>query len=598
VQVFRSAPGGGKTSILRLFSASSLATLYEARSNENYQELYHRLQSLAVIGPEGPKVLGVYLSCAQNYALLDDLGLADSKRDSIFYALLSARYVIGALRGAILLRRLEWPGDLSRVTVVADGGSESSATIPVPGKGTDLFEWARKIESSACEIIDGFESASDRVIPAELTLNALRVVQGSFIHIDDTPVAEKSLLMLDDSHKLTLRQRKALIDRLTELRPPIGIWLAERLEALAPAELFGIGATPGREINFVNLEEHWRNLSSPKRFENAMTNIADRRARAARDVQIDSFAGHLQDSLDGRTHRERVESALDRLKAELTRTAQSSNRYRDWVAALESRNLTGYEALIEWGTLRILIARDRKKGQHTLEVGLASTIDSTSPRESSAVRAAAELHVTKEGDLPLYFGMSKLAALASANIEQFLELSGALFEEIASAGVLGRSDPLTPERQEVILGRVARERWRDVPHRVANGSDLQRFLEGLARFCVTETYKGTASYPPGVTGFALTTRDRDLLLATADSKHPSRARLLRVLSAAVSQNILEPNDEVLQGEKGSRKTVFYLNRLLCLNFRLPVGYGGWRLKSISDLCDWLGPERGLSAGGS
>ena len=33
---------------------------------------------------------------------------------------------------------------------------------------------------------------------------------------------------------------------------------------------------------------------------------------------------------------------------------------------------------------------------------------------------------------------------------------------------------------------------------------------------------------------------------------------------------------VKQGKAGLEKIVFYLNRLLCVRFRLPLHYGGWQ----------------------
>src|SRR5437899_7419643 len=67
VQVFRSSPGGGKTSLLRLFTPPSLLALYESRASEDYRELYHRMKGIEAVSEDGPLVLGVYLSCAKNY---------------------------------------------------------------------------------------------------------------------------------------------------------------------------------------------------------------------------------------------------------------------------------------------------------------------------------------------------------------------------------------------------------------------------------------------------------------------------------------------------------------------------------------------------
>ena len=72
-QIFRSAPGGGKTSMLRVFTPSILVNLHANRRSKEHKDLYAKLKGLGVVGDSGPKLLGVMLSCGKNYAALDDL---------------------------------------------------------------------------------------------------------------------------------------------------------------------------------------------------------------------------------------------------------------------------------------------------------------------------------------------------------------------------------------------------------------------------------------------------------------------------------------------------------------------------------------------
>jgi hypothetical protein len=73
VQIFRSAPGGGKTSLFRVFTANALLTLHESRANDDYRDLYRRMKDLEIVSDAGPQLLGVMLSCARNYPMLEDL---------------------------------------------------------------------------------------------------------------------------------------------------------------------------------------------------------------------------------------------------------------------------------------------------------------------------------------------------------------------------------------------------------------------------------------------------------------------------------------------------------------------------------------------
>ena len=55
------------------------------------------------------------------------------------------------------------------------------------------------------------------------------------------------------------------------------------------------------------------------------------------------------------------------------------------------------------------------------------------------------------------------------------------------------------------------------------------------------------------------------------------ADLRATLAALVSQNLLEPTLD--HKNKGESLIIFYLNRILCAHFDLPLGYGGWRKRA-------------------
>src|SRR5262245_26761310 len=70
LQSFRSAPGAGKSSLLRLFTPTVLLTLHAFRRNDDLKELHQRMCEIGVIDEQGPRLLGVFHSCARNYATL------------------------------------------------------------------------------------------------------------------------------------------------------------------------------------------------------------------------------------------------------------------------------------------------------------------------------------------------------------------------------------------------------------------------------------------------------------------------------------------------------------------------------------------------
>src|SRR5215471_9658285 len=69
VHIFRSPPGGGKTTLLRAFTPTALRAFWNARGVPEMKESSQRLLALGVLDEQrGPEVLGVLLSCASGYA--------------------------------------------------------------------------------------------------------------------------------------------------------------------------------------------------------------------------------------------------------------------------------------------------------------------------------------------------------------------------------------------------------------------------------------------------------------------------------------------------------------------------------------------------
>src|SRR5262249_50433512 len=88
--IIRSAAGGGKTTLLRLLTPSSLLSLHENQGLDETKDVFSRLTNFGILSESGPLLLGVFLPCTRNYAVLDDLAVDEVRKDRLFFALLSA----------------------------------------------------------------------------------------------------------------------------------------------------------------------------------------------------------------------------------------------------------------------------------------------------------------------------------------------------------------------------------------------------------------------------------------------------------------------------------------------------------------------------
>ena len=155
------------------------------------------------------------------------------------------------------IKKLSYPDDLRRITVQKPRALDFPTNIPVPCTGNVIYEWAADLERSVSSCIDSFSSSVPDTFLGYDTIYCLHLLQSGCITFEGKPVASRSLLMLDNIDRLTRRQRRNLFDALFTLRVPVGIWLAERLKALTPRELFS--APLSREYGkTIVLEEFWK----------------------------------------------------------------------------------------------------------------------------------------------------------------------------------------------------------------------------------------------------------------------------------------------------------------------------------------------------
>lgn len=587
VHIFRSPPGGGKTTLLRAFTPPALRAIWNMRGNPDMLETYQRLLAREVFSEsEGPRLVGVFLSCAAGYADLPPG--ATPGQEGLFRALLDCRIVLRSLRGIASLLGLNTSDQLSDVRLEYDDGFKSNlSAIPDTDNAAALLRWAEEKERKVYAQLDSIGTDLFDV-PSHVRFEGLLWLQEvRFIH-RGVNVAPNRLLMIDDVQKLRKKQRALLIEEVAELRPRIPVWLAERDIALGD-ELLAQGARENRDIREYPLEELWGRSNS--QFMTFAQNVLDRRLRRQSAIPISSFSSYLRDTFSSDELREKLTAGIEGFKKS-TEKYRSNQRYEEWFAQAEKYfDARDVHALIELNSIRILIARDIAKKQMSLDLAPLQPQE-LEERDDSSIKGAAQIFAHEEAGVPYYYGIDRLCILATNNVEELLGIAAKLYDGMKAKQILGKPEPLlSPIEQEKAIKEVIKRKRDFIPKHHTEGTRAQRLLDAVGTFCRDKTFLDSAPYAPGVTGIRLSQTELQKL-----SSHKSGAEgaaidtLKRVLSESAAENLFVSRPSAATGSRDSG-TVFYLNRGLCVHYGLPVQLGGWQDVSVNQLIDWM--ENGL-----
>jgi hypothetical protein len=419
-------------------------------------------------------------------------------------------------------------------------------------------------------------------------LDGLLWLQSVKFRFDGRLVAPNRLLMIDDLHRLRKSQRALLISEATELRPSFPVWLAERNIALGD-QLLSQGVREGRDLREYSLDELWSNAKGTNQAFSTFSQILDRRLHIQNLIPPGTLSQYFRDQLVVGDVEKQKQLSVDRF--ERVRQRLSANpRYQNWLA--RGREIAQHPSsgmITELFSVLILIARDEAKKQLALQLEPLPEQE-LDQRDSSQVAAAAEIMANDELGVPYYFGIDRICAMATNNVEELLSLAAALYDGLRAKLVLRRVElSLSPSEQDKLLKAAAKRKREFIPKSHTEGTRASNLLDAIGSFCREKTFQPTAPYAPGVTGVRFSQSELVKIRPTQGTLLESFSVLRRVISESVAENLLTIRDSSASSSRESG-TVFYLNRTLCAHYGLPLQYGGWQDISVQEAVDWM--ERG------
>ena len=610
--VLRSVPGTGKTSLMQILSAPWLVEV--VRRPNDYEALAQQLTSIGVVDKAGrPNVSGALVNLERDFSSILDIGAPDDAAERIFKRLVDARVLAAHVESARTL-----------ADAFDSVASEFEVTFVIPQGRPDLTAILREMGSEADEHITGgailrwalgFDTVVRRLLydlspfdwesTAEYSNDFLsfKLLESAAVHFDGADSGLRPVTFLDDLHRLRDRQRDQIRGLMESRALTRGVWVAERVEVLNPEQLIGDDHKParswssgpraslerGRDVEIIDLEAG--STAAYSAYERMLKSVA--RKRAATDLQnfVDTNTEFLL-LLD-----EKEVADWGPVEAEITGRLASvdDRRFDDWILHVASpasvAAKSDRERVADMRATLSLIEAEQRKQQPELFLGLPISREELDRRLSSNVREAAELALGKEypHQVPVYYGQRDFLALANHNVSQLLRVGADLFDVVLSAAASVRKSPApTPHEQDRTIRAASDRLWREIPSRLEDGRKVRMLLQGVGQFATRMNDERPTSYAPGISGFAMTMSDLRTLL---DPKHresiPGGDDLLRALAGAVANDYLTKVEDAPRGTRAERRVVFYLNRLLCPVWSLPLGKGGYRTRRLHEVAGWM-----------
>lgn len=508
-------PGSGKTTIARLIELDTVVALLRSLHSRDHKELAQALGDCEVVDGLRPKILAFRLATGSDLRDIWELPYSEKVRSGLLRSLIQARAVLG------WLRKLEGAGvDLGQVKIIAREQFEVPASLIHVESTLAFRDYARSVEERIFKVITALvpprEEQLIEVAP-DTTYEAFQIIESFLVPpiagIEGESTSLRPLCILDDAHELHPDQFSDIEQWLRGREIKIARWLMTRVDAIG-TDMFrkALSSTTGAQAG-TTPERDWvlklmqREGGDKRAFKATVKDISRRYieqmpALHRRLVKLEDCLAANAPQLSTSQMKElqkSVDVAIQDTGFPKTRVQQISSWIPQHVQDDERQVL-----------LRILLYREARRTPQSELFGTEEHIAETVSDQrgvSSALITGANIQLMHEFGKPFYYSFDRLADASGENIEQFINLAGALVNNIETLVLRGRQPRLDAKTQHSILAERAKksiDSW-NFPH----SNEVKLLVNFIAERCKERTLASNAPLDDGANAFGIPQEDMD-----------------------------------------------------------------------------------------
>ncbi|MES2050141.1 MAG: hypothetical protein V4447_17210 [Pseudomonadota bacterium] len=579
-------PGSGKTTIARLIELDTLMTLIRSSGDSEVKNLITTLNKANILHDLQPKILAFRIPVGSNLRDIWELPYTSAVRSALLRSFLQAKAVLG------WLRKLEQEEvELSSITIDIRENKETEAKIIHAHDAVELRNHARAVEEQIFRIITALVPPPEDKLPtmtSNLGYNAFDVIEtiSAPLFSNKAPIKLIPLFILDDAHELHPDQFGDLNDWLRNRELKLARWLMTRVDALSTEKFRAAlseaqseekpGTTKGRD-EIMALLQRTGGKSAFKKIANDISRryIAQMSAfRHKPGTTLETFLDAPPQMIADRYIKE-ISGSIDELIEENKFTAVQIATVKNSIP----NKVTEDERL---ALTRILLHREKRRTPQT-ELFAVETDDEDLESEQDlfnvkpSLITGAGIQLLHEYGRPFYFGLDRLSDASDDNIEQFINLAGALVDEIETKVLRGKTGKLAHldarTQHQALTERALKtiDEW-DFPR----SHSVKKMIAFIAKKCIEKTRAPNAPLDDGANAFGVPQAEMELL--------KTRYTVLgQVLHYALAYNAISLREKY--NCKRKEWCVIRLGGLPIIEHKLTFSKGGFCEGHLSDLAE-------------